>query len=38
MLAGGYVGVGIARALGPVWLRRAVVAFAIVFAIALIVS
>ncbi len=37
-LAGGYMGVGIARALGPVWLRRAVIAFAVVFAIALFVK
>jgi uncharacterized membrane protein YfcA len=34
-LFGGYVGVGIARALGPVWLKRAVIAFAVVFAIAM---
>jgi uncharacterized membrane protein YfcA len=32
-LFGGYVGVGIARALGPLWLRRAVIAFAVVFAV-----
>jgi len=32
-LAGGYIGVGIARALGPVWLRRAVITFAIVAAV-----
>jgi hypothetical protein len=32
-LIGGYIGVGIARALGPVWLRRAVIAFAIAAAL-----
>jgi uncharacterized membrane protein YfcA len=36
-LFGGYAGVGIARALGPVWLRRAVIVFAVVFAIAMFV-
>jgi uncharacterized membrane protein YfcA len=34
-LAGGYIGVGIARRLGPVWLRRAVISFAVVFAVAM---
>jgi uncharacterized membrane protein YfcA len=34
-LFGGYIGAGIARALGPVWLKRAVIAFAVVFAIAM---
>jgi uncharacterized membrane protein YfcA len=37
-LAGGYIGVGIARRLGPVWLRRAVIAFAVVFAVAMLVN
>jgi uncharacterized membrane protein YfcA len=37
-LFGGYVGAGIARALGPVWLRRAVIVFAVVFAIAMFVT
>jgi len=37
-LAGGYIGVGLARRLGPVWLRRAVIAFAVVFALAMFVS
>jgi uncharacterized membrane protein YfcA len=37
-LFGGYAGVGVARALGPVWLRRAVIAFAIVFAIVMFVT
>jgi uncharacterized protein len=36
--AGGYVGVGIARRLGPVWLKRAVIAFAIIFAFAMLAS
>lgn len=37
-LAGGYIGVGIARALGPVLLRRAVIAFAILSAILMLVT
>jgi len=37
-LVGGYIGVGIARRLGPVWLRGAVIAFAVVFAVAMFVS
>ena len=32
---GGYIGAGIARRLGPVWLKRAVIGFAIVFAAAM---
>jgi uncharacterized membrane protein YfcA len=36
--AGGYIGVGIARRLGPVWLKRAVIAFAIVFAAIMLAS
>ena len=31
-LAGGYLGVGVARRLGEVWLRRAVVTFGVVVA------
>ncbi len=37
-LAGGYLGVGIARRLGPVWLRAAVVTFAVGVAIVLLVT
>jgi uncharacterized membrane protein YfcA len=37
-LFGGYAGVGIARALGPVWLRRAVIIFAVGFAVAMFFS
>jgi uncharacterized membrane protein YfcA len=37
-LAGGYIGVGIARALGPVWLRRAVIAFAVISAFAMLAT
>lgn len=36
-LAGGYLGVGAARALGPVWLRRAVIALGVGVAVALFV-
>ncbi len=34
-LAGGYLGVGLARRLGEVWLRRAVVTFGVVVAVIL---
>jgi uncharacterized membrane protein YfcA len=37
-LAGGYLGVGVARALGETWLRRAVVAFGAVVAVILFVT
>lgn len=37
-LAGGYIGVGIARALGAVWLRRAVIAFAVVSAVVMLAT
>jgi uncharacterized membrane protein YfcA len=37
-LAGGYVGVGIARALGSVWLRRAVIVFAVLAALAMLAT
>ena len=37
-LAGGYLGVNVARALGAEWLRRAVIAFAVAVAIVLIVT
>jgi uncharacterized membrane protein YfcA len=37
-LFGGYAGVGIARALGAVWLKRAVIMFAVVFAIVMFVT
>jgi hypothetical protein len=37
-LAGGYLGVYVARALGPVWLRRAIVAFGVVVAVVLLVT
>jgi uncharacterized membrane protein YfcA len=37
-LAGGYLGVGVARALGPVWLRWAVIALGLASAIALFVQ
>lgn len=36
-LAGGYLGVGVARRLGPLWLRRAVIAFGLGVAAALFV-
>jgi len=34
-LAGGYLGAGLARRLGPLWLRRAIVAYAVVVAVVL---
>lgn len=37
-LAGGYLGVGVARRLGPTWLRRAVVVYGTVAAIILLVT
>ena len=37
-LAGGYLGVGIARRLGPVWLRRVVVAYGVVVAVVMLVT
>jgi uncharacterized membrane protein YfcA len=37
-LAGGFLGVGIARRLGPVWLRRAVVAYGVVVAVVMLVT
>lgn len=37
-LAGGYLGVGVARRLGPIWLRRAVIAFGVGVAIVLLVN
>jgi uncharacterized membrane protein YfcA len=37
-LAGGYLGVGIARALGPVYLKWAVVAFGVIVAVVLLVT
>jgi uncharacterized membrane protein YfcA len=37
-LAGGYLGVYVARALGAVWLRRAVIVFAVVVAAVLLVT
>jgi len=37
-LAGGYLGVHVARLLGPVWLRRAVVAYGVVVAVVLLVT
>lgn len=37
-LAGGYLGVGLARRLGPLWLRRAIVAYAVVVAVVLLID
>ncbi len=37
-LAGGYLGVGVARRLGPRWLRLAIVAYAVVVAVVLLVD
>lgn len=37
-LAGGYLGVGVARKLGAVWLRRAVIAYGLVVAVVLFVD
>jgi uncharacterized membrane protein YfcA len=37
-LAGGYLGVGVARSLGPVWLRWAVIALGLVSAVVLFVK
>jgi hypothetical protein len=37
-MAGGYLGVGLARKLGPAWLRRAVVVYGTVAAIVLLVT
>jgi uncharacterized membrane protein YfcA len=37
-LAGGYLGVGVARALGPVWLRRTVVVVGVVVALVLLLT
>jgi uncharacterized membrane protein YfcA len=37
-LAGGYLGVGVARMLGAVWLRRAVIGFGVVVAVILLVT
>ena len=37
-LAGGYLGVGLARRLGPQWLRRAIVAYAVIVAAVLLVN
>jgi len=37
-LSGGFLGVGVARRLGPVWLRRAVVTYGVVVAIVLLVT
>jgi uncharacterized membrane protein YfcA len=37
-LAGGYLGVGIARRLGPVWLRRAVVSYGVVVAVVMLAT
>ncbi len=34
-LAGGYLGVGVARALGPVWLKRAIIVLGLTVAVAL---
>ena len=37
-LAGGYLGVGLARRLGPQWLRRAIVAYAVIVAAVLLID
>ena len=37
-LAGGYLGVGVARRLGPRWLRLAIVAYAVVVAVVLLID
>jgi uncharacterized membrane protein YfcA len=37
-LSGGYLGVGLARRLGPQWLRRAIVAYAVIVAAVLLID